>query len=169
MEIDRYRKHVRELAAKRDGTPVYNSSLQHASVLAETMFEFGNKEVCIFSGKLNANVFGTPEVLKRAELFLADPATKVRVLVENGDSLDERDHPFVNKFARRDDVEFRALQADVANSVKFNYIVMDEDSYRFESDKDLPEAIASFGDEKGGKNLTQVFDELWNQSSKLFN
>lgn len=165
--MEKYRNQVRELASKRDGSPIFNSSLSHAAVLAEAMFEFGHKEVCIFSGKLNANVYGTPEIINRARLFLADPITKIRVIVENPDAIDKRDHPFVAAFDGRDDVEIRALEADVAKQTPYHYVVMDSDSYRFESDKTEPVAIAAFGDTKGGKNLQAVFDNLWNSSTKL--
>lgn len=150
----------------RDGEPLYNGSIDHATVLAAALFEHAADEVCIFSGKLNAHVFGKERVLERARIFLSTPGRKVRILVESPDDIDHSDHPFLVEFGNNDDVEIKALRTEYSD-LPYHFMVMDEDSYRFEEDKDAPSAIASFGDEAGGKHLTKIFDTLWNNSNDL--
>lgn len=160
--MDGYRRKVKEAAMRRSGEPLYNGSLDHASVLASALFEHAKDEVCVFSGKLDAHVFGKDDVLERARLFLSTRGHKVRVLVEDSDAIDPEDHPFVREFCSNDDVEFKQLPASA--DVPFHFIVMDGDSYRFEEDKNTPSAIAAFGDKRGGENLSRMFDKLWHIS-----
>lgn len=149
----------------RDGTPLYNWSLNHAAVLAEEMFGNANEGVNIFSGNLNARVYGTPNLIQKAQQFLSDNTHKVRILIENPDIVDPKDHPFVREFSGNDDVEFRALPQHLHAATDYHFIVMDSDSYRFEGNKSEPTAIAAFGDQAGGKRLTEIFDSLWNVST----
>lgn len=166
MQMTDYRKKVRQAALRRDGAPLYNGSLDHAAVLTEAMFEHGKKSVDIFTGRLNANAFATPDVLEKVSLFLSDSTHKVRVLIEEPEFVDTNDHPFVKKYAKHDDVTFKKLSADVAKHIDYHFTVMDGDSYRFEEDKNIPSAIAAFGDKQGGKHLSNIFKQLWDISKE---
>ena len=159
-----YRTKVKEAARIRDGSPLYNGSLDHAAVLAEEMFSNAESDVNILSGSLNARVYGTTAIVEKARQFLSDTKHKVRIIIENPEDVDPVDHIFVAEFAENDDVQFRALPSAMKPDVGYHFVVMDGDSYRFEKDKDHPSAIAAFGDDDGGKRLTEVFDILWNAS-----
>ena len=161
-----YRSKVRAAALKRDGTPLYNGSLDHAAVLAEEMFASANSSVCIFSGSLNARVYGTSDLVEKARQFLSDTSHKVRVLLEEPSKVDADDHLFVREFVGNDDVSFKSLPLGMKGAVDYHFIVMDSDSYRFEGDKAEPTAIAAFGDEAGGRRLTEIFDTLWDASQE---
>ncbi|WP_417824395.1 hypothetical protein [Thalassospira lucentensis] len=158
--MDAYTKKVRLVALERDGKPIYNSSLDHAAILSAAMFEHASNEVCILTGKLDAKVYGREGVVENARIFLSRPDRKIRVLVEHLEEVDQKDHPFTKEFSDNSDVEIRALNVD-QHKVPFHFIVMDRDSYRFEKDKNVPSAVAAFGDSKGGENLTRIFDEMW--------
>lgn len=161
-----YENKVRVAALKRDGEPLYNGSIEHAAVLSSAMFEHASKEVCIVSGKLDARVYGNDEFVKKVRIFLSTPGRKVRVVLEEPDCIDEEDHLFVKSFAGNDDVSIRKL-SDHHKSIPYHFIVMDEDSYRFEEDKSVPSAVAAFGDKTGGSNLTKLFNMLWEDSVDL--
>jgi len=161
-----YRKMVREAALRRTGEPLYNGSLDHAAVLTEAMFEHGTQTVDIFSGRLNANAFATPEVLEKVGIFLSDPTHKVRILIEEPHYIDASDHPFIKKYSNNDDVSFKKLPTNVAEHIDYHFTVMDSDSYRFEEDKNIPSAIAAFGDNEGGMHLSTIFKQLWDASEE---
>jgi hypothetical protein len=167
MAMEKYRKQVKDAALRRDGEPIYNSSLDHAAVLTEALFEHANSEVCILSGRMNALVYGSAGVIEKAKLFLSDTEHKIRVLVEDPEAIDRQDHPFFKEFFGHHDVSFRALDRSLGELMPYHFLAMDGDSYRFERDKSLPNAIAAFGDSKGGENLTAIFNELWEQSAVL--
>lgn len=159
-----YRAKVKEAARVRDGSPLYNGSLDHAAVLAEAIFANAESEVNILSGSLNARVYGTTAIVEKARQFLSDTTHKVRILIEEPEAVDPVDHIFVTEFAENDDVQFREMTSEMKLKIGYHFIVMDGDSYRFEEDKKEAAAIAAFGDQAGGKRLTEVFDVLWNAS-----
>jgi hypothetical protein len=163
--MEKYRKQVKEAAALRNGEPLYNSSLDHATVLTEALFEHAQRDVCILSGRMNALVYGASAVIEKARLFLSDRDRTVRVIVEDPSAIDVRDHPFFTAFLGHHDVEIRVLDSGLSELLPYHFMVMDSDSYRFEHDKTLPHAIAAFGDRTVGANLSHVFSELWGQSN----
>lgn len=165
--IEKYREQVKIAAEARNGEPVYNGSLEHAAVLAEAMFAHAQKEVCILSGELNARVYGREKVVEQANLFLADPEHKARILVEDQTSLDWINHPLLKALEDNDNVEVREVPHFLKDRYKFHLIVMDGDSYRYEPDKNEPMAIAAFGDAKGGENMQNIFSILWNESKPV--
>lgn len=166
MTLKSYARRVRLAALLRDGEPLYNGSIEHATVLASALFEHSSSEVSVFSGKLNAQVFGKDRVIERARIFLSTPERKVRIIVESPDDIDWKDHPFIKAFGDNSDVEIKGLSNEYVN-LPYHFMVMDQDSYRFEEDKNEPTAIASFGDKVGGKHLTNIFNTLWNSANDL--
>lgn len=162
MKMFDYRKKVRDAAVRRDGHPLYNGSIDHASVLTEALFEFSNNEVCILTGGLDAHVYGNNEVIEKARAFLSVPNRKVRILVETPSSIDVIDHPFIREFNDSDDVEIRKISE--VYDISQHFTVMDGDSYRFEEDKTKYSAVAAFGHREGGEHLLSIFDEIWRSS-----
>jgi hypothetical protein len=167
MSISDFKKKVQAAAKARNGEPLYNSSLEHAAILTEAMFQYANDEVCILSGELNARVYGRGEVVEQAKLFLADPDHSLRVLVESSSEADREDHPFYEEFLDHDNAKFRQVPPKLREKYIFHLMVMDGDSYRFEEDKGLPSAVAAFGDTSGGENLGRIFETLWDNSENL--
>jgi hypothetical protein len=161
MVMSSYRKHVRDLAELRDGTPVFNGSTEHASVIAECMFAKANNCVRILNGKMNARVYASEGVREQISLFLADDSHKLQILIEDFSENNLTDHPFFDGFLDHQNVVVRGLLPELAADIKFHFLVMDDDSYRFERNKEKHEAVAAFGEAKGARNLIGVFEELW--------
>ena len=160
--LDEYRQHVRLLALKRAGDPIYNASAEHASVVIEEMFARARKQVDILSGNLNARVYGRNRVVEEAKLFLASSHTnKLRIIVETDSLRDREIHPFFRAVHDYPNIELRTAPSDVQDLYGFHFLVMDSDSYRFERDKKQAEAIAAFGDRRGAQNIKGIFEQLW--------
>lgn len=164
MSLDSYRERVEELARRRDGTPIYNGSIEHAAIVIEKLFAHASDRMLILSGKLNARVYGHGKVMREARLFLAEAGHLVRILLEEDDEKDLKDHPFFEEFANYDNVKVRTVPSEWQERYGFHLIVMDGDSYRFERDKRYHAAIAAFGDTDGAKRFENIFDTLWEQS-----
>lgn len=165
MSLDNYREQVARLARRRDGEPIFNGSIDHAAVIVENMFKAADSHVEILSGELNPRVYGLPEVIREASLFLVDADHKLRILVEEDQEADRIDHPFFEAFKDRDNVEFKRVLPESQEIYDFHFLVMDGDSYRFEEDKTKPAAIAAFGDVEGAENLGKIFEDIWSNFS----
>jgi hypothetical protein len=175
--MDKYIELVGRAADDRDGKEyIFNSSHEHASVIAANMFRVARTDISILSTRFNSDVYGRDRVIKSAKSFLSVKGRKLRVLVEDLDSIDEIDHAFLDAFdvKRQGDCFVRPDQGDVEicqlnknyTDIAYNFMVGDDDCYRYEPDKKTCSAVAAFGKPETAKNLRKVFDELWDLSAK---
>lgn len=165
MNLDEYKHYIRSLAVRKDGQPVLNASVDHASVIVERLFATAEDKIDILSGFFNARVYGREPVISEAKLFLASsPNHKMRIILESGSSQDRAVNPFFAECAQFPNLELRKAPPDLQTRYAFHFIVADAASYRFESDKNSPSAVATFGDTAGAKNLEGIFETLWKKS-----
>ena len=71
MDLNEYRRYVRTLAARRDGQPFYNASMDHALVVIESLFATANNRIDVLTESFNPRVYGREAVIEEAKLFLA--------------------------------------------------------------------------------------------------
>ncbi len=162
MTLPEYRALVQSLASRRDGTPTYNASVEHASVVIQYLFANAERTVDILSGSLNARVYGRNSVVEEAELFLASSANnKLRIILEKDIPEDRRIHPLFKACSDVSSIELRIASQDVQDRYQFHFVVVDKNSYRFEEDKTKSSAVAAFGHPEGAKNLAKIYEELW--------
>ena len=161
MELHSYREQVLECAKTRDGSPIYNRSIEHAAIVVEQLFANANSNVNLLTGKLEARVYGGEQVREQAALFLAHPSRNLRILIEDKDAVTMQ-HPFFKQFQSLDNVQVCPVHDHLQKLYKFHFMVTDNNCYRFESDKGDSAAVASFGAEAVATNLRGVFDSIWN-------
>ena len=157
-----YMNKVKRLADDRTGEPVYNASLEHAVVILQNMFSHARKSICILTGRLNNDAYGHPEVVREARRFLESPDQRIRILFEDEGLLENvAHHPFLAIETGQEKIEKHFVPKELQQNYQFHFIVVDEDSYRFEPDREKYEAVAAFGDAEGGQNLGRLFEQLW--------
>lgn len=161
-----YTNKVRRLAEDRTGEPIYNDSLEHAAVILQSLFAHARDSVCILTGKLNEDAYGRIEIVEAAQRFVESPGHRIRILFED-ELLFEKDnitrHPFLAALTEPD-FEKRLVPKSRQRNYKFHFIVVDDDCYRFEPDREKYEAVAAFGDPVGGQNLKKLFHQLWREA-----
>ena len=168
MTLDEYRHFVGSLAHRRDGKPFFNASIEHASVVIETLFANAGKKVDVLTGNFNPRVYGRDTVIMEAKLFLASSwSNKIRILLEEDDPQIRKIHPFFVEFATNPNIEVRLAPSEVQDLYGFHFVVVDDDCYRFESDKSKPAAVAAFGDSRGARNLNDIYSQLWDRSNPI--
>lgn len=159
--MEEYIQRVQRAAAERKGEPIFNGSVDHARVIARTMFKNAHSAVSILAGDLDARVYGPDDVLDEAEFFLSRADHKINILLEEADEHLVVRHPFFKRFRDHENLQVRQLPTELSSSLKFHIMVADGECYRFEEDKSKVAAVAAWGDPKGGKVLEQLFDTLW--------
>lgn len=163
MTLQEYREFVRRRAIEHDGQAIYNESIEHASIVVENLFKNAMEKIVVLSGSFNPRVYGRDEVVKEAELFLAlSPENKLQIIIESDLKESRGLHPFFMTCSRFPNLEVRVATPNVQDRYDFHFVAVDEDSYRFKSDKKLPAAISAFGDQAGAKNLGGIHSQLWN-------
>ena len=164
MRLAEYRQLVRSLASKRDGQPIYNASVEHASIVIENLFAKAEQRVDVLSGNFNPRVYGRATVVEEAKLFLASSVNnRLRIILKEDSPEDRAIHPFFQACADSPSAELRIASQKVQDQYGFHFVLMDNDSYRFERDKTKAAAVAAFGHRKGAENLNGIYEYLWNQ------
>ncbi len=168
MPIAEYERKVKDLMKKRNGEPLYNGTLEHAVVIIHCMLKQADKSVDILTGKLNRNAYGHYQIVEAANNFLNHDAyeRKIRVLFEDENlrSTEELSkHPLLGSLASGQ-VECRMVPKPRQGAYGFHFIVMDDDSYRFEPDKERFGSVAAFGDNENAQHLKGLFEKLWHES-----
>jgi hypothetical protein len=166
--MDDYREEVERLALERTGEPFYNSSIDHAAVIIEKMFRHAAREVCIITKNLNGRVFAQDEVVSEAQAFLSNANHKVRILMEDDASCLSEGHAFVRGLRQHPGgYEMKQIPATLLEAVKYHFTLTDDDSYRFEPDKNKWEAVAAFGDKPNADRLRSAFESIWRVSPDI--
>src|SRR4051794_303128 len=80
--LELYRDEVREAIRNRDGSAVFNGSVEHASIIAQEAFTHAKDSVRILTFKLDPDCYAQEPVLNAAQFFLADPSHKLQILIE---------------------------------------------------------------------------------------
>jgi hypothetical protein len=161
-----YKKRVEQLARLRNGEPISNGSHDHAAIIIEQMFKSAEKQVSILSGNLNARVYGRTDVVEQAKLFLTESERRVRILLESHDPLILKDHPLFERLRNNENLSVKVVPEELREKYEYHFLVMDDDSYRFEPTKDAPTAVAAFGDKKTAENILNIFNMLWEVSTE---
>ena len=164
MDLNEYKRYVRTLAANRDGQPFYNASMDHASVVIESLFAIANKRIDVLTGSFNPRVYGREAVIEEAKLFLATSrGNHLRVILEKDSAADREFHPLFRACAHFPNLEVRTAPKNVKEQYGFHCVLVDDDSYRFEGDKKTPSAVAAFGDPDSAARLDRAFSMIWDR------
>lgn len=165
MEIKSYRENIKRIARERTGETVYNGSADHAAVIMENLFASAQQCVRIFTGDLNAKVYGAAPVVQRARQFLGHSDHKLQVVVE--DLTVSASHPLIEELADEPGFELYILNEAVSENVAYHFSTADDDCFRFEREKNTHAAIAAFGDKETSKHLNEIFTILLAASSTI--
>lgn len=168
MPLFVYRARVEALARKRTGEPVYNDSIEHAVIILQNMFSHARHSVKILTGELNRKAYARRAILEEVKRFVEHDSHTLQILFESKDLTRNEAghlHPFLRAISGNERVQLRHVPAGLQEAYLFHFILMDDDSYRFEPDKERYGAVAAFGDEVGGENLKKLFSRLWAKSN----
>ena len=165
-----YRARIEALAEERVGEPMYNDSIEHAVIILQNIFLHARRSVKILTGKLNRDAYARRGIVEDVKRFIEADHHTLQILFEDESLVDKKEidrHPFLREIAGCDRVQLRHVPQGLQQMYNFHFVLMDEDSYRFEPDKGEFGAVATFGDKDGGENLARLFSVLWDKSKPL--
>ena len=162
-EIALYREGVNKLLELKIDQQITNGFPEHASVLFEQFFKHSQKQVRIFCKNMSAQVFDSPSVIDAAKNAINRGVLVEVVLQEDGPESAE-----MNALAKtgRGLVIHKAVN-DAVREAPFNFTVMDDRAYRFESDRNTIKAVANMFDSKVALLLIRNFELMQASSDKL--
>lgn len=176
MALEQYRERVREAILQRTGEMFLNADIDHAGVIVQEAFNGARSAIKILSSRLDPSCYAQGSLVKSARIFMADPEHSTSILVKSPlfdpeGNFDWAQHPLVSALHDNKKFEMRSVPLDWIKRYRFNFLIMDDYGFRFEEDRGRAAAVASFSpaesDKKQAKNLTSIFDRLWQVSHPI--
>jgi len=161
-----YKKLVEKCRRLRLSEVISNTSIQHAKIIFQEMFEAANE---IPKDQPKQLFIQTHEALASFYMDFVGPAAK---LLDSGIDLrviickrpkDIKANPFLQMVASRNAV--RLLES--GESQPINFVVVGNCAYRLEKDPSRFEAIANFSDPVTAAFLARLFEQNWSKSVPL--
>lgn len=170
--MNRYKMMVKRLADSKSSELIPNGGTEHAEVLIENIFSHANNVVRIFSGELNARVYGSSVVIDQAKDFLQSGAgKKIKILVQELDDASLqllKMHELV-KMCREinaDACEIKSVD-ERDKEVGSHFVIMDDQGYRLEPDRSKPTGIGCFNDDKTAAQLSKIYDDMFSRGKDV--
>ena len=179
---------IDQACAEKKDVMLSNGQPAHAVYIIYKFLENAERHVRLFSGQLlcaleGVPVYRNPYIIEAALAFLRKPETALSVILEQeldvpSESPPEA-HPFIHavKEAKENGNIQGALKVyriwdedwDILKEVDFAYhwMVMDQQAYRLEKDKEKATAFVNFGDAKKATQLGSLFDTIAERSREL--
>lgn len=167
---DNLNNYARDLdAALSSGTryAAHNRDLAHAEVVVCTALEHAKDEVLLLSNRLDPMLYDGMWFNFAMTLFLKNGG-KVRILVEQ--DLGE-DHPV--RLAGWDaGISIRRMRPEWVRMYGFNFMLVDDVGYRFETSRKEPQAVVVFRgkDEEPDDTFTRLkatFEMFWEHAAEV--
>lgn len=176
-----YCEQVKDAILKRSGAVILNSSIDHAAIIAQEMFNNAKESVRLLTHKLDPDCYARTSVQNSITSFLASPDHRLQILVESGlwdpeNRYDWNKHPLLKHFISSSgtdysqQLEIRRVPAEVSQRYTFNFMLLDHYGYRYEAHRDRPNAVAAFlppGQEAKIANMEHIFSDLWAASQNI--
>jgi sugar-specific transcriptional regulator TrmB len=148
-----YEKWVKKCYDKELNQEIDNANREHALFLFESLLDKASRDgedVKIISHQLFASFY--KKLITKVQKII-DNGNKVEIIVEsdieNGD-----DNIFYSKFKKI------ILKASSSFDELPNFIVVGDNAYRYETNKDSIKAIANFNDPEMGKFISRLFTNI---------
>ena len=163
--FEEYKKLVEEAANKQSKEFILNEDVIHAQVVIENLFLNAKKNINIFSGELNPEVYSSSGVVNNIKRFLEKKANRISILLQNGNNSKLEDNAFV-KLCRGFEQKCQIKMVNEKDKNRKNhFITVDGQAYRFEPDNKKPKAIACFNDKKFSMEIDKQFKILFGRGN----
>jgi len=142
---------------------VFNGSTEHASLVIEQAFNCARQHVRVLSSTLNLACYGTPATIAAAQQFLAQPGTRLEILIESDRLVAGAAHPLLTALRPyKSQIDVRMVPTDMVDQYEYNFLTVDDRGFRYEEDRRAHVAIVAGGQHYASAtaNLIEVFDAL---------
>jgi hypothetical protein len=173
-----YEERLAALDAADSGELINNSSTEHAVPLIARLFARGRRQIDVFTGSLEPEIYSKDPVVEALGVFLLGrEGTKLRVVVQGspGEVPDAKLLGAGGLFAvlrKRFGPEILSRVSlrrgtDKAREISSHFLIVDNEGFRLEPDSTKHEAVASFNRPEYAKQLRMPFDKLFDSSEAI--
>jgi hypothetical protein len=178
--MNQYREYIKDLAKQGKSVVFYNSGPDHAALVMATIFATAKDTIRVFAGNFSGEISSKEEYRNGLENFLSRGG-KIKVLLEKEKFESRTEEPKIFDILRfysiinPKNVEvkkhsnklFRAGEEKEKNQLhEIHFTVADGKMYRVEDDTKSFTAFGNFNDAEASKNLSLIFDDIFNDITK---
>jgi hypothetical protein len=162
-DLKTYRANVERLVELQSAETFSNGRPEHATIILETFLKYAEEQVVIFCQRLSQRTYGGPLLLENLGAALRNKK-RVSIIVQ-----EEPEAKALMQAAKLWKEENLAISISAAGPsagpVQANFAIMDQKAYRFEQDRDKPEAFACMNDPKSAQLLAHRFSQFEQEST----
>lgn len=166
--INAYKKLINEFSEAQSRGIVPNNITPHSQLLLTKFLEQAKRHVEIFSGELNEDIYGSPDVCSAASEFLERDGAVLDILLERApDNL--KNHPLIEVCQASSKGTCNVHQWDTTKQPKLpdsHFVVVDGKAWSFKLDKGQPMNLGCFNNPVVGKKLHESFAQMLESYSK---
>lgn len=166
-----YTRRLEKALKRKRPYGVYNRDMSHAKVIVSVAFRHA-KRIRLLSHELDRELYANPMFLWFEARQFLQRGGKLTILVETDIA---EDHPILLLAREHDDtVEMLRVPDNVVGSYEFNFMLIDDIGYRFESDREKCEAFVALHDDGNlfsfgniTNRLEEIFSDLKDASDPI--
>lgn len=167
-----YREDVRRVFMGESDAPVFNGTIDHASIVIEEGFRQARHIVRILTKRLEPACWERTAIIDAARAFLERGDTELHIIVEQfGPTNCTHENRFLQAVLEcgGERVHLRTMPTNIVSMYRYNFMTVDEVGYRFEEDRDEHVAVVAGGDvHKARTNkLITMFDSVLEPHAQL--
>lgn len=167
--MDAYEQMLDDLARSNSDSIISNGNDGHATALIAKLFEVARKSVNIFTGPQDVDIYTDSAVLNAAARFLQQENAQLKIILDKDTENEGIENPSNNKFLvllhnkLGDSLRNKVIvypADDEAARIPYHYILIDDNAFRFEPNKKVHEALASFNNKPAAGFIKASFEKL---------
>lgn len=159
-------------AEKKEDFTIRNNVSEHAAYVLKTLFKYAQKEVCLFVGRFNNDIFDNKDLMDAAVNFLKNPDARLKIAYQDPDSiLKKRKDLLTVGFLRIILSASTRGKVEIWDARKSSYHINNHfflnDRYAFRYEMAPRNVVVNFGDKEAGEKLAVVFAKIVAISDKI--
>lgn len=166
--LNDYLRRLHTALEKKRPYVTYNRDKAHASLVVSAGFRHAEHEVRILSHELDPDVYEGPALLDSVKCFLDREETRLNILVE--ETVHDDHQIFQIKKQYNGKVTIKKVPSHIQKHYECNFMLIDSFGYRFEPDRNKPNAMVAFHDDDHRhmiKTLERLFTILEGQGEEV--
>ena len=146
--LNDYLRRLHTALEKKRPYVTYNRDKAHASLVVSAGFRHAEDKVNILSHELDPDVYESPALLKSVEYFLdRAPEARLNILVEKEEAVRKDHQVFQIGEQYKEQVTIKKVPSHLQKRYDCNFMLIDSFGYRFEPDRNKPNAMVAFHDD----------------------
>lgn len=156
--LNDYLRRLHTALEKKRPYVTYNRDKAHASLVVSAGFRHAEDKIRILSHELDPDVYEGRSLLKSVKYFLDRADTRLNILVEKAVREDHEVFQIGKQYNEK--VTIKKVPCQLQERYECNFMLIDSFGYRFEPDRNKPNAMVAFHDDDH-RHMIETLERLF--------